>query len=50
VATASIQGICQIALVATDIEKTARSLCEVCGLPMPEISTQPPAADNPTVT
>jgi methylmalonyl-CoA/ethylmalonyl-CoA epimerase len=40
--------ICQIALVVRDIEKTARSFCEVFGLPMPEIFTLPPAEEAHT--
>lgn len=42
------KGICQIALVVKDIEKTARNFCEVFGLPMPEIFSLPPAEEAHT--
>ncbi len=37
------KGVCQIALVVRDIQKTARSFSEVLGLPMPKIFSTPPA-------
>ncbi len=37
------KGLCQIALVVRDIERTARKFCDVFGLPMPEITLLPPA-------
>jgi catechol 2,3-dioxygenase-like lactoylglutathione lyase family enzyme len=40
--------ICQVALVVHDIEKTAKSFCEVFGLPMPKIFQIPPAEEAHT--
>jgi methylmalonyl-CoA/ethylmalonyl-CoA epimerase len=42
------KGICQVALVVRDIEKTARSICEVFGLPMPKVFEIPPVEEAHT--
>ena len=40
--------ICQVALVVRDIEKTAKSFCEIFGLPMPKIFQIPPVEEAHT--
>ena len=40
--------ICQVAIVVRDIEKTAKSFCEVFGLPMPKIFSIPPVEEAHT--
>jgi methylmalonyl-CoA/ethylmalonyl-CoA epimerase len=46
--TINPKGICQVALVVRDIEKTAKQFCEVFGLPMPKIFSTPPAEEAHT--